>query len=55
MLQDLESRGHRLQEAGILGRVQAVFCPKALDSEDASCVAAADPRGDGLSVVLQSP
>ncbi len=55
MLQDLESRGHRLQKAGILGRVQAVFCPKALDSEDATCLAAADPRGDGLSVVLQSP
>ena len=54
MLQDLESRGHRLQKAGILGRVQAVVCPKGLDSEEASCIAAADPRGDGLSVVLQS-
>ena len=54
MLQDLETRGHKLQKAGILGRVQAIYCPLALDSEDATCTAVADPRGDGLSVVLQA-
>jgi gamma-glutamyltranspeptidase / glutathione hydrolase len=53
LLQDLETRGHKLQKAGILGRVQAIYCPRALDAEDATCLAAADPRGDGLSVVLQ--
>jgi Gamma-glutamyltransferase len=53
LLQDLETRGHKLQKAGILGRVQAIYCPRALDAEDSTCLAAADPRGDGLSVVLQ--
>ncbi len=54
MLNDLESRGHKLQEAPILGRVQAVWCPKSLDNEGSGCDAAADTRGDGLSVVLQA-
>jgi gamma-glutamyltranspeptidase/glutathione hydrolase len=54
LLQDLESRGHKLQKAGILGRVQAIYCPRALDAEDSTCLAAADPRGDGLSVVLEA-
>jgi gamma-glutamyltranspeptidase/glutathione hydrolase len=54
LLQDLESRGHKLQKAGILGRVQAIYCPLALDTEDSTCIAAADPRGDGLSVILQA-
>jgi gamma-glutamyltranspeptidase len=53
ILQSLESRGHKVQKAGILGRVQAIYCPRALDAPDSSCLAAADPRGNGLSVVLQ--
>ncbi len=53
MLQDLESRGHKLQKAAILGRVQAIWCLKSLDNQGAGCQAAADTRGDGLSVVLQ--
>ena len=54
MLQDLESRGHKVQQAGILGRVQAIWCRQALDNEGSACTAAADPRGDGLSVVLMA-
>ena len=54
LLQSLESRGHKLQKAGILGRVQAIYCPRALDEADSRCLAAADPRGNGLSVVLQA-
>jgi len=53
LLQDLETRGHKLEKAGILGRVQGIYCPTGLDEENAVCLAVADPRGDGLSVVLQ--
>ena len=54
LLQSLETRGHKLQKAGILGRVQAIYCPRALDEDSSTCLAAADPRGNGLSVVLQA-
>jgi len=43
-----------VQQAGILGRVQAIWCRQALDNEGSACSAAADPRGDGLSVVLMA-
>ena len=55
VLQDLQQHGHQLQQAGILGRVQAVWCPRNSDNKDAGCQAAADPRGDGLALVLQPP
>ena len=51
VLQTLQSQGHNLQKADILGRVQAVFCPKGATNV-AGCQAKADTRGDGLGVVL---
>jgi gamma-glutamyltranspeptidase / glutathione hydrolase len=53
MLQSLTGRGHQLQQAPILGRVQAVWCPKSISSDASACEVAADPRGDGLANLLQ--
>jgi gamma-glutamyltranspeptidase/glutathione hydrolase len=53
MLQSLTGRGHQLQQAPVLGRVQAVWCPKSISSDTNACEVAADPRGDGLANLLQ--
>ena len=52
VLQALQGAGHNLQKADILGRVQAVVCPRGVENA-AGCQAKADTRGDGLGVVLQ--
>jgi gamma-glutamyltranspeptidase/glutathione hydrolase len=52
-LQSLTARGHALQQAAILGRVQAIWCPRGVANERTGCEAKADPRGDGLAIVLQ--
>lgn len=52
ILQGLRQRGHQLGEAGILGRVGAVWCPGGLPPGADTCQAAADPRSSGLAVVL---
>ena len=51
VLQTLQSQGHNLQKADILGRVQAIFCPKGATNA-VGCQAKADTRGDGLGAVL---
>ena len=51
VLQTLQSQGHTLQQADIIGRVQAVLCPRGTENA-AGCQAKADTRGDGLGVVL---
>jgi gamma-glutamyltranspeptidase/glutathione hydrolase len=51
VLQTLQGAGHNLQKADILGRVQAVICPRGVENA-AGCQAKADTRGDGLGVVL---
>ncbi len=53
VLQSLTSQGHGLQQADILGRVQAIWCPEGVESLKSGCQSDADPRGDGLSIVLQ--
>ena len=53
LLQDLTQHGHQLQQASILGRVQAIWCPRSSTNQDVGCQAAADPRGDGEALVLQ--
>lgn len=55
LLEGLAERGHQTAEAGILGRLAAVWCPLGLPSNPESCQAAADPRSNGLAVVLSSP
>lgn len=49
--QTLQNQGHTLQQADILGRVQAILCPRGVENP-AGCQAKADTRGDGLGVVL---
>ncbi len=53
VLRSLTSHGHGLQQADILGRVQAIWCPNGVEDLKSGCQAKADPRGDGLAIVLQ--
>jgi len=53
LLQDLTQHGHQVQQASILGRVQAIWCPRSSKDQDVGCQAAADPRGDGNALVLR--
>jgi gamma-glutamyltranspeptidase/glutathione hydrolase len=52
ILSSLGERGHQVSDAGILGRVAAVWCPAGLPAEPDTCQAAVDPRSSGLAVVL---
>lgn len=49
----LRSAGHVIQQAPIIGRVQALYCPEGVKDSKAGCQAKADPRGDGLAALLQ--
>lgn len=51
----LSRRGHVVQRDGILGRLNAVYCPNgvpARSTDESDCSAAADPRGGGLARVF---
>jgi len=52
VLADLKARGHTLEEAGVLGRVQAIWCPQSIQSDPEKCQVSTDPRADGLALVL---
>jgi gamma-glutamyltranspeptidase/glutathione hydrolase len=39
-------------QAGVLGRVNAIWCPETLRNSPETCRAAADPRTFGLAIVL---
>ncbi|HWA45669.1 MAG TPA: gamma-glutamyltransferase [Hypericibacter adhaerens] len=47
----LTQRGHETKEIDIIGRVNAIWCPKSMQSDSSSCSAVADPRAYGLAVV----
>jgi gamma-glutamyltranspeptidase/glutathione hydrolase len=47
----LSQRGHVLQRASALGRVNALWCSGGLGDDSDSCEASADPRGSGLAVI----
>jgi gamma-glutamyltranspeptidase/glutathione hydrolase len=47
----LTQRGHQTEKIDIIGRVNAIWCPKSLQRDSNSCSAAADPRAYGLAVV----
>jgi len=49
----LQQRGHSVAAAGVLGRVNALWCRDGLPSDPESCQAGSDPRGNGLAL-LQS-
>lgn len=48
---DLARRGDQTQAIDIIGRVNAIWCPKSIQRDAASCEADADPRAFGLAVV----
>ncbi|MDP6391120.1 MAG: gamma-glutamyltransferase [Alphaproteobacteria bacterium] len=50
----LAERGHRVEQAASLARVNAIFCPAGLSPkpERRDCVAANDNRGAGLAAIL---
>jgi gamma-glutamyltranspeptidase/glutathione hydrolase len=47
----LQQRGHGVAPAGVLGRVNALWCPDGLPDNPESCQAGSDPRGNGLAVL----
>jgi gamma-glutamyltranspeptidase/glutathione hydrolase len=47
----LTQRGHQTQKIDIIGRVNAIWCPKSIQRDSTGCSAAADPRAYGLAVV----
>jgi gamma-glutamyltranspeptidase/glutathione hydrolase len=51
VVSELSQRGHRLQPAGELGRVNAIWCSGGLPDDSDSCQAHNDPRGSGLAVI----
>ncbi|HTO85280.1 MAG TPA: gamma-glutamyltransferase [Methylomirabilota bacterium] len=54
VLAGLQQHGYATAAAGVLGRVNALWCPKGLRNDPDTCQVGNDPRGDGLAV-LQSP
>ncbi len=53
MIGELRNRGHSLQEAPILGLVNALVCPSGIRDEPGGCQVSGDPRGRGLGLVAQ--
>ena len=51
VVSELSQRGHRLQPAGELGRVNAIWCSGGLPDDSDSCQAHSDPRGSGLALI----
>lgn len=49
----LHALGHTLQEATSLGQVNALYCPDGIRDEPQACQVTSDPRGAGLSFVVQ--
>ncbi len=53
IISGLQSRGHSLQEAVALGRVNALYCPTGVLDGAGGCRVVSDPRGAGLATVVQ--
>ena len=53
IVSDLLTRGHAVQEASGLGRVNALRCPGGVIEAPTSCAVLSDPRGFGLSTLVQ--
>ncbi|MBX7146090.1 MAG: gamma-glutamyltransferase family protein [Alphaproteobacteria bacterium] len=52
VLESLKQHGHNLDQGGIVGRVNAIWCPEGLPGKEQSCEVASDPRGNGLGVIV---
>ena len=53
VISGLQQRGHAVAAAGVLGRVNALWCRDGLPNDPETCQAGSDPRGNGLAI-LQS-
>ncbi|MGF1609506.1 MAG: gamma-glutamyltransferase [Kiloniellales bacterium] len=53
VVRELLARGHAVQEAAALGRVDALYCQRGIRRDSAGCTVASDPRGHGLAAVAQ--
>ena len=53
IVSDLLKRGHAVQEASGVGRVNALHCPGGVVDEPNGCAVMSDPRGFGLSTLVQ--
>jgi len=52
--QSLRDKGHNVQDAKTIGRVNAVYCPEGIGVERRTgCQIATDPRGYGLAIASQ--
>jgi gamma-glutamyltranspeptidase/glutathione hydrolase len=51
VLSSLTQRGHHVEPAGVLGRVDSLWCPEGLPREPDRCQQQSDPRGDGLAIL----
>ena len=52
----LLERGHRVESAGMMGRVNVIYCPSGLPQDDPQrirCSAEQDPRWHGLAILAQ--
>ncbi len=49
----LRGRGYRVSEAPELGRVNALQCPYGVSDSDDDCTVATDPRGWGVTILVQ--
>jgi gamma-glutamyltranspeptidase/glutathione hydrolase len=52
VLEALQKMGHKIQPVQIIGRVNAVWCPGNIVRKPETCQASADPRADGLALLL---
>ena len=50
IVDSLIAKGHELRTAPELGRVNAIYCPGGVKSDNQSCAFVNDPRGFGLAV-----
>ena len=53
VVSELLKRGHAVQEAGGIGRVNALRCPEGIVDAPGDCRVQNDPRGFGLSAFVQ--
>lgn len=50
---DLEAKGHTTQSVPQIGQANAIYCPKGIVESPSACEVEADPRGHGLSSLVQ--
>lgn len=50
---ELEAKGHQTQSVPQIGQANAIYCPKGIVESPGICEVQADPRGHGLSSLVQ--